>query len=179
LNKNTGKVVFLLFGISSLAIAAIQLSGQIINKPSYSCSSWKVVDGDTFYCGKTKVRILGIDSPELENQKKWYIRFLLNISNGKDVNLSCLRQYAYEAKQFLEDYMANCRNISIKPYHRDKYGRLLAEVYCNNVDVGALEIEKGFAVVYPFGIYPNKDKYFNITLYAMRSNSGLWKCVVR
>ena len=147
-------------------------------KKDFLCENLTIIDGDTFHCNSMKIRILGIDSPELERQKRWYVRFILNLSKGYKVNYSCLKEYAYKAKNFLELTLNDCKKVTIVPYKSDKYHRTLAIVYCNQKDVGAIEITNGLAIVYPFGNYPMKDKYYNLTIEAMLKRKGLWNCVI-
>ncbi len=155
-----------------LSIAFLFITSEEKDKPTIV-----VIDGDTFIYNGKKIRIIGIDAPELEKQKPWFIQFLLNISNGTKVNTLCLQYYAQKAREFLQSSLMDCNNLSVEIVKRDKYGRYLAYVYCGNCDIGEKEIFLGYAVVYPFENFSKKEIYYNLTLYAASRKVGLWKCV--
>jgi len=81
----------------------------------------KVYDGDTFYCnipnypdivGKNiSVRVYGIDTPEIKGKTKHEKELALK---AKTVTLCCLK---------------NAKVIELRNMRRDKYFRILAEVY--------------------------------------------------
>lgn len=85
----------------------------------YKASVVRVVDGDTidadvdlgFYCTmRLRLRILGVDTPEL---------------NSKD---PAEREKALKAKQFVEDALLPIPGILIKTSKADSFGRWLATV---------------------------------------------------
>ena len=85
----------------------------------YSPLEVKVTDGDSFRYGDERIRLFGIDAPEL----KQLCKDLLN------KNYKC----GEEAKKQLNKYMmlANKFLLNINCYYseRDKYKRILAECY--------------------------------------------------
>lgn len=99
-----------------------------------------VYDGDTitismklfFYQRKYykyKVRLAGIDCPELRT---------------KDDNE---KKIGYIAKKVVSDLiLEKIIKLNISGY--DKYGRLLADVKYNNINISELLLEKGLAVIY-------------------------------
>lgn len=95
---------------------------------AFSCqpTQIRVVDGDTVHIQQEKIRILGIDAPELKG--------------------ACPKesQKALEAKQRLSQIL-NGSNIIIKRENRDKYGRTLATLTVENVDVGDILMREGLA----------------------------------
>jgi endonuclease YncB( thermonuclease family) len=62
------------------------------------------VDGDTLVCNRQKVRLVNVDAAEM------------NQAGGA------------AAKRRLQALISN-RIVTLKPYGKDRYGRLLAEVY--------------------------------------------------
>jgi endonuclease YncB( thermonuclease family) len=107
----------------------------------------RVYDGDTFYVtfpdwhpivGKNiGVRIKGIDTPELRTRDE------------KEKAL------AVEAKAYVEKRIDEARVVNICNVERDKYFRLLADVYVDGISLSALLIEQGFAVPYDGGTKVN------------------------
>ena len=97
----------------------------------------KVVDGDTVdvlidlgfsVYHKERVRLSGIDTPEM---------------NSKNV---LEKEIAKKAKTFITTWLKEQKNLTIKTYKDDKYGRLLGEIFGNGgVCVNNLLMEKGFA----------------------------------
>ena len=97
----------------------------------------KVIDGDTVdilidlgfsVYHKERVRLSGIDTPEM---------------NSKNV---LEKEMAKKAKTFITTWLKEQKNLTIKTYKDDKYGRLLGEIFGNGgVCVNNLLMEKGFA----------------------------------
>ena len=97
----------------------------------------KVVDGDTVdvlidlgfsVYHKERVRLSGIDTPEM---------------NSKNLTE---KEIAKKAKAFLTVWLKDQKNLTIKTYKDDKYGRLLGEIFGNGgVCVNNLLMEKGLA----------------------------------
>lgn len=109
----------------------------------------KVYDGDTITIAsklpypssplyRFSVRLNGIDCPEIK---------------GKDENE---KKCAQIAKQEMIDIVLNKR-ITLKNMNTEKYGRILADVYMDNLHVNKYMLEKRLAVVYDGGtkIIPN------------------------
>lgn len=57
-------VIGLLFG-ASLGLKLIGETGFASEEARFQCGSIRVIDGDTFDCGSTRIRLSGIDAPEL------------------------------------------------------------------------------------------------------------------
>jgi micrococcal nuclease len=98
----------------------------------------KVVDGDTVDVDidlgfdvhfKTRLRLYGVNTPELS-------------SKNPDE-----RKKADDAKNFLKELIEG-KEIEIQSFKQEKYGRYLAKIFINNVDVNQKLIEEGFAVPY-------------------------------
>ncbi|WP_231450298.1 MULTISPECIES: thermonuclease family protein [unclassified Thermosipho (in: thermotogales)] len=74
-----------------------------------------VVDGDTFHTARDKVRIIGIDTPEVHKSSK------------------PVGEFGVQAKQFLEDFVKKYE-IYLKEKGKDRYGRVLAYVFGKSKD---------------------------------------------
>jgi micrococcal nuclease len=104
----------------------------------------RVYDGDTFFAHvrghnpidkkPIGIRIRGIDTPEIKSKKK------------------AVKKKAEKAKAVVEKRLKKARrvhlyNISMK----DKYGRMLATVFCDRRDLSKILIEKKLAKPYAGG----------------------------
>lgn len=100
-----------------------------------------VYDGDTFFCNlsdlhpiigeRIGIRVKGINTPE--------------IKGGTEEE----RQKARECRDFVKKTILNTEaKIVLRNMSRDKYFRILADVYVDDVNLGQLLIDKGFARPY-------------------------------
>jgi endonuclease YncB( thermonuclease family) len=98
------------------------------------CGSGKrvtcVVDGDTFWLQGEKIRIEGLDAPEISQPQCSAERALGN--QARDTLLAVL----------------NSGDIAVERHGEDRYGRTLADVYAGGVDVTAALISAGVARPY-------------------------------
>ena len=116
----------------------------------YNATLDRVIDGDTVKLKTVdlgfnvqihdrSVRIINIDTPESRiNIKKYPER-----AREKEM---CL-----EAKALLKDWLTITKTLKIRSYGTDKYGRILADVFCDQGNVAELLIEKGLACHYDGG----------------------------
>ncbi|QRM28107.1 thermonuclease family protein [Microvirga sp. VF16] len=142
-------------GITSL-IVALGLAGGagLVLKPSGRLLEGRaqVTDGDTIRIGETRIRIKGIDAPELEQRcaraGRTYAcgeisrRALIDLVSGETVR---------------------CRAAG-----RDRYQRILARCTVAGRDIGARMVEDGWAVSY------GRDYDYEETRARNRS-AGLWE----
>ncbi len=122
----------------------------------------RVLDGDTIETTDgIKVRLIGIDSPEIKNEN--------NITE-------C---FAEEAKNRLESLVLGKEVSLVKDISEtDDYGRLLRYVYSDSTLVNSLMVQEGYAVSSTF---PPDTKYTSLLRsaqkVAQKNNAGLWdKC---
>lgn len=94
-----------------------------------------IVDGDTFWLAGEKIRAVGYDTPEPTT----------NMCGG-DVE----RQLAHQASARLLQ-LFNDSEISIQRQGFDRYGRTLALVLADGVDVGSILIAERLARSWPDG----------------------------
>jgi len=115
-----------------------------------SCTVYSVHDGDTVSvdCAGTrkKVRIAGIDAPELK------------------------QQFGRESRQALAD-MVFQKKVSVKRTKSDRYGRDLASLKLGDRDVASALVQGGYAWVYDK--YPIKSLY-PLQREAKDAQRGLW-----
>lgn len=96
-----------------------------------SCMTISVTDGDTFRCGDTRVRMYGIDAPELEGHCR--------------VGRTCVGGDPIASTRNLERLMAG-RQVACKSIDVDRYGRTVGRCFANDIDLSCAQIEGGFAV---------------------------------
>ncbi len=122
----------------------------------------RVIDGDTFEIeGDIKVRLIGIDTPEMVNKNK---------------TVDC---FAQEAKEKLTKEILGKEVILVKDVSEtDKYGRLLRYVFVGEEMINEKMVKEGFAKVSTFPpdvLYINK--FLEGERSAKESSLGLWvKC---
>ena len=112
----------------------------------------KVYDGDTitvlYNNKKVKVRLYGIDAPELK------------------------QSYGKQARDYLSNIVLN-KDITLKIYNKDVYGRQVAEVIYNNVNINQLLVKTGN--VYVYTKYNNElNVYVPLEQYAKQNKLGVW-----
>lgn len=102
-----------------------------------------IYDGDTFRATirdwpavighRVPVRIAGIDTPELRDKRP------------------AVRALALRAKQFSVQRLRAARYVELRNIRRDKYFRLLGDVWVDGNDLGAMLIRAGLAKPYDGG----------------------------
>ncbi len=134
--------------------------------------SW-IHDGDTLEVrGLGKVRLLGIDCPEMEGTSRdRFYRDNFNIPS------STLRRTARAALDYnIEQVKGQQVRLQFDGSHRDRYGRLLAYVILpDGRCLNRLLLEKGLATVYRKFDFSRKDDFFAAEQKARRSGLGMWR----
>jgi micrococcal nuclease len=120
----------------------------------------RAVDGDTIVLAdKERVRLIGVDTPELHHPRKpvQYFaveayRFTQSVAEGKKVRL----EYDWQ--------------------RRDRYGRLLAYVYLpDGTFLNAELIRQGFGHAYTKYPFKYLDEFRRLEREARETGRGLWK----
>lgn len=104
----------------------------------------KVYDGDTIFAqvkghnpidGKpVGIRVRGVDTPEMKDKRP------------------AVRKKAREARDFVESRLTKARRVYLYNVNmKDKYGRMLATVFCDGRDLAKLLIENKLAKPYDGG----------------------------
>ena len=115
----------------------------------------KIIDGDTLHIGKYKIRLHGIDAPELNqnclfNDKVW--------NCGK------------ESKKFLINFINN-KKISCKLIDTDRYKRHIGICFKDKINLNKKIVQEGWAIAYR---YYSKD-FVDDEKIAKINKSGIWK----
>ena len=111
-----------------LVFLSIFFSSEIYPKPSTTIIK-SCYDGDTCTTiDGEKIRLACIDTPELKGKKANPIK-------------------AKEARDFLNNLVSN-QEVSIKRITTDRYGRTVAELFKNNINIQNLIIDKGYGKIF-------------------------------
>lgn len=97
----------------------------------FDCSSVNVLDGDTFDCGPTRVRLQGIDAPELEG----HCRPGRECAPGDPVASTANLQR-----------LVNWTTVQCRKTDTDTYGRTVARCTAGQTDLSCAQIEGGYAI---------------------------------
>ncbi|MCD2316384.1 thermonuclease family protein [Sphingomonas sp. IC-11] len=100
------------------------------DEPLSGCA---VTDGDTIRCGDERIRLLGIDTPELPGHCR----------RGRD----CVTGDPYAATASLEAALTG--SLTINRVGEDRYGRTLARVAGTKGDLSCWQLARGHAVYKP------------------------------
>jgi len=171
-----GKKVFLtiLFCIlTSLASARDKVFNATIDR---------IVDGDTVWVKhagqKTKLRLLGIDTPEKNYSRKMYRD--CRSCNVKQKQMQYLGRLASRHARL---YLKKGQKVKVEIYGRGFYGRKLAIIYLpGGQDFNALMVRDGYACVYKYRGHKSRelpeDEWEKLNLLLERAKTerrGLWK----
>lgn len=88
-----------------------------------------VTDGDTIKLGSERIRLLGIDAPEIHGCRRGRV---------------CAPGDGRASKRSLEGMMGG--RIKVQRAGRDRYGRTLAQVYVGGRNVACEQLRRGQAV---------------------------------
>jgi micrococcal nuclease len=122
----------------------------------------RVADGDTLtildHGEKVRVRLVGIDAPETSRSKR---------DPGQP--------FSQTSKKYLAGLVLN-RPVTIKSYGRDRYGRILGEVFLEDVNVNLEMVAAALAEAYrgrpPKGL--DTAKYRRAEEAARRAGRNIW-----
>lgn len=95
----------------------------------------RVVDGDTLNCDGSRIRLLGIDAPELPG----------HCADGRN----CAPGDPYQSASSLRDGMGDGTKLRISIAGADRYGRTLALVYGKGGDLSCWQLVHGAAIYKP------------------------------
>jgi len=134
----------------------------------------RVVDGDTLVLKNgQRVRLIGIDTPEMHTSEKLYRQ-----ARRSKTDIQKIMELGRRAYQFTRNLVGGKRvRIEFDVEKYDKYGRLLGYVYLKDgTFVNAKIVQEGYASLLTI---PPNVKYADLfrALYqeARENNRGLWK----
>ena len=133
----------------------------------------RVVDGDTLkLSGQQRVRLIGIDTPEVHYSQK-----LFKDAERSHREIKTIQALGKKASDFTKNLCFGRKvRLEFDVEKRDRYGRLLAYVYLEDgTFVNAKIMEEGFAQI--MTVPPNvkySDYFLKLQKEARESGRGLW-----
>jgi micrococcal nuclease len=171
----------------SLCLAACEQAGLLGDKSNnkanasigtqdkyYDILVDRVVDGDTLVLeGGQRVRLIGIDTPEMHESKKLY-----RDSQRMSQSAETIKKLGKRSYQFTRGLVEGKRvKVEFDVEKKDKYGRLLGYVYLpDGTFINAEIVKQGYASLMT---YPPNVKYADLFLKlyqeARENKRGLWQ----
>lgn len=139
-------------GVTSLVLALGLGFGMAASPP---LEPVQVVDGDTLRIGDTRIRLHGIDAPEL-NQ---------TCATPRGEVWACGRWSKAHLAALLRDEQPVCNDLG-----RDRYGRMLARCAVGGKDIGEQMVANGAALAYA----RYSDAYVDAQATARAAARGMW-----
>ncbi len=151
LKKLTGWVsVLVLFGAIAYTSSFLEKSelSNIVSGQAYAS------DGDSLKISGIRIRLLGIDAPELYQKCK----------DKNNITWKCGLASHKRMASLIRGNEVTCLSDA-----EDRYGRLLAKCAVENVDVGAILVSEGLAVS-----YRGSGDYLREQNEAKKNKRGMW-----
>ncbi len=127
----------------------------------------KIIDGDTVHINSKKIRLKGIDAPEMKQQcKKTFLKIHLLINLEFKKNYSCGVSSKTKLVKKIKNSKINCISTT-----RDRYKRYLATCYKNKINLNKWMVRNGYAVAYK----RYSEDYVRDENYAKENKLGMWK----
>lgn len=104
----------------------------------FSCQQPEVIDGDTLRCGTTRVRLVGIDAPEMPGHCRMSRR--------------CVEGDPFASKAKLEQLIA-ANDVQCVQTDMDRYGRVVASCTSGGENLSCALVRANMAVI-RYGGYP-------------------------
>jgi len=160
------KILLRVFPLFLLLFSSFSFSHKplkILENKHYAVK--RVIDGDTFVIDNhsskgIKVRFIGIDAPESRNTGRKTVGY-----------------FGMEAKKYLTNRLHGKQvTLTFDIAKKDRYGRVLAYVYLDEVFLNAELVERGYAVSATFPPNVRYAEYFvGLESKARKQGVGLWK----
>ena len=154
-------VIRAFFGLFAVCLASATSIPDIARAASYDLSGrvqiTKVSDGDSLRSGNLRIRLFGIDAPELKQQ----------CADQNGVLWSCGVAALRQLNALIstnKDLQCNLRNV-------DRYGRLVMQCFNGSTDIGAAMVRSGHALAYRHfsDLYIAEEEQAKIAL------KGIWR----
>ena len=127
----------------------------------------KIVDGDTVYIKEYKIRLEGIDAPEMRQKckkEKLKISSIIGFTFYKDYN--CGEVSREKLKKKVDRSKIKCISSS-----KDRYERYLAKCFKEKLNLNRWMVRNGYAVAYR----RYSKKYVPDEDFAKENKLGLWQ----
>ena len=139
------KIFFLVLLINTLAFS------KVLN----ASSSLKIIDGDTIILNSEKIRLYGIDTPEIKQ----------TCTDNYGHTYSCGVRAKLELEKIIDS-----RKVSCVKKTKDRYKRSISICYADGNDINSLMVKKGWALAYR----KYSKKYVKDEVIAKSNKAGMW-----
>ncbi len=127
----------------------------------------KIVDGDTVHINEYKIRLEGIDAPELNQScKKPYLQISSFFGLSLNKNYECGKISKKKLIIKINNQPIKCISSS-----KDKYKRYLGTCYLGKLNLNKWMVREGYAVAYR----RYSKRYLIDEKYAFENKLGLWE----
>ena len=140
--------IFELLIFFAIFYCSITLAESIIGKAT-------IIDGDTIRIGKNKIRLYGIDAPEI-NQTCTINKIIWGCG--------------FESSQALES-MISKKEVQCEIVDIDRYKRFVAKCFVKNINLNQYMVQNGWAVAYRY----YSDDFIKNEEIAKKNKSGIWQ----
>jgi endonuclease YncB( thermonuclease family) len=137
------------FAVAALLILSAPASGQDV------AGTARVVDGDSLVIAETRVRLVGIDAPELDQSCT---------RDGQE--WACGEAAAAQLRSLTENQTVTCFEQG-----NDAHGRVLATCHANGLELGGTMVEYGWATAYR----SYSSAYIGHEHRAKAAGQGIWR----
>lgn len=114
----------------------------------------RVIDGDTIEIEDQKIRLEGIDAPEIGQ-----------LCGRGGIPVYCGIQAKYELEALIGDLEVKCESLG-----NDKYKRVIGECYVGSVELNGMMVKNGWALAYR----KYSQKYVESEDFAKQHGKGIW-----
>jgi endonuclease YncB( thermonuclease family) len=148
LRRGPWRIVMLvvLFAAAAIVAALVEPLPPALNGQA------RVSDGDTLRIGNDRIRIVGLDAPELDQ----------TCTDATGAAWQCGRESSQQLRELVGGGTVSCITEG-----RDQYGRYLGRCTVDGVDLGATLVAQGFAIA-SFPSYGAEEAL------ARREKRGIW-----
>ena len=115
----------------------------------------RIIDGDTIHIGKNKIRLYGIDAPEI-NQTCTINKIIWE----------CGLESSQALGSIILEEEVRCEIVDI-----DRYKRFVAKCIVNNINLNQYMVQNGWAIAYRY----YSDDFINDEEIAENNKAGIWQ----
>tara|TARA_B100001564_G_C20542799_1_gene625130 strand:- start:111 stop:614 length:504 start_codon:yes stop_codon:yes gene_type:complete len=127
----------------------------------------KIIDGDSVHIKNKKIRLEGIDAPEIKQQcKKPFLKISTIIGFEFNKNYSCGKISKIKLINKIGSTKIKCISSS-----KDRYKRYLSTCYKDKINLNKWMVRNGYAVAYR----RYSKAYVRDEEYAKENKLGMWK----
>ena len=148
--------IILIFKFFFIVIILIFLNNYALSQSSIIGKA-EVIDGDTIHINNNKIRLHGIDAPEIKQT-----------CMTNDVIWNCGIKSKKTLQNFILEKEVNCKIVDI-----DRYKRFVGICFANNKNINSFMVKNGWAIAYKY--YSNL--YVDDERWAIKNKLGIWKSI--